>query len=211
MRIIACPPIGLVAPTVFTWEKVPICESGVYPDKFGQIHRHMFFHWKQNFAPIPILLEHMPFTAAFFGYVSALYVEGEFLLGDMCFTKYGVEALKEYKDRHMGCGWSVGVLEGRQGLGEVTLCRVPRVSSTHILTLKDVNLPTRDMSKLGMRDETGVCPIGDDLINSVMEIVNSEARGDEEALLASMLKLQKIVSDNGVVLPGFENEPESVD
>ena len=203
MRIRTCPPLGLVAPTVFTWEKMPICESGVYSDKFGQIHRHMFFDWKKNFSLIPIYLEHLPISAPFFGYVSNVYVEGETLLGDMCFTKYGVNALKEYKDRHMGSGWSVGICEGRHALGEVSLCRVPRVSTTHILTLRDANFPTKDLSNLGMRDENGVCPIGDELIESVMGVIRHETTKEEWKLLEQVLELQiEMLDANGQVLLG---------
>jgi hypothetical protein len=205
--LIPTAPAGLLAPTVYTLRDVKICEEGNYQDKFGQIHRHQLIHWAANYANLaaksnyaPLLLEHHPFTAPFFGYVYRIYVKDSFLMGDICLTKYGVEAFLEYKERFMGCGWSVGVLEGKSCIGELTLCRHPRVSTTHIMSLGEVNIDQKRLIGTGMRTQDGEVPVGDQIVKLVRDIVDLEFRGAQTSMEEKMAELQKLIIDNKVRL-----------
>lgn len=210
MTLIPLPPVGLLAPIVLTLEDVHICESGNYPDKFGQIHRHQLIQWANNFSDyIPILLEHQPFTWPFFGYVYGVKSVGECLFGNMAFTKYGVQALYDYRERHMGSGWSVGVLDGKTGIGEVTLCRIPRVSTTHVVTLDGISLEKLNVEKYGARQSDGSTnDLGDQIVDMVREIIDFEARGNETGAMLGMKKLQEFMYCNNIHIPGTSSESD---
>jgi len=209
MSLIPLPPIGLLAPIVLTLEDVHICESGNYPDKFGQIHRHQLIQWSNNFSDyIPILLEHQPFTWPFFGYVYEIKSVGERLFGNMAFTKYGVQTLHDYRERHMGSGWSVGVAEGKSNIAEVTLCRMPRVSTTHVVTLEGISLDSLDAKKYGTRHIDGTNDLGDQIVDIVREIIDFEARGNEEGAILGMKKLQAFMYCNNIHIPGTSSNSE---
>jgi len=199
--LIPVAPAGLLAPTVHILRNVKICQAGDYEDKFGQIHRHQLFQWSSNYRKngyVPILLEHQPFTWPFFGYVYSLSVDTDFLIGDICLTKYGLETLLEYKDRYMGCGWSVGILKDKSCIGELTLCRHPRVSTTHIMSLGEIKIDPQVLRSVGMRDTSGESPIGDQVVSLVREIIDFEYRGATTMMEEKMIQLQKLIIDNNI-------------
>lgn len=210
MSLIPLPPMGLLAPIVLTLDDVHICESGNYPDKFGQIHRYQLIQWSNNFSDyIPILLEHQPFTWPFFGYVYGMKTVGERLFGNMAFTKYGVQTLHDYRERHMGSGWSVGVAEGKSNIAEVTLCRMPRVSTTHVVTLEGISLDKLDVKKNGIRHTDGTNDLGDQIVDIVREIIDFEARGNEEGAILGMKKLQEFMYCNNIHIPGTSSNSDN--
>lgn len=199
MTLNPLPPIGLLSPVVLTLNDVHICESGNYPDKFGQIHKHQLMYWAHNFSNyIPILLEHHPFTWPFFGYVHSITVDGERLLGNMALTKYGVQAVYDYHERHMGSGWSVGILDDKSGLGEVTLCRIPRVSTTHVVTLDNISPDKLNIEKHGIRINGENHDVGDQLVKFVRDIVDFDAQGNQNGVIESMHKLQELMYCNNI-------------
>jgi hypothetical protein len=201
MPLLSVAPAGLLAPTIHVLRNVKICQAGNYQDKFGQIHRHQLFQWAANYKKkgyVPILLEHHSFTWPFFGYVYSLSVVDDFLIGDICLTKYGVETLLEYKDRHMGCGWSVGILADKSCIGELTLCRRPRVSTTHIMSLGEIVVDPKLLNSIGIKDENGALDIGDQVVGLVKEIINFEARGATSVMEEKMRDLQKLIVDNNI-------------
>jgi hypothetical protein len=200
-----------MSPIVLTLNDVHICETGNYPDKFGQIHRYQLFQWVNNFTEyIPVLLEHQPITCSFFGYVFDLRVEGEKLLSTIALTKYGVQALYDYRERHMGSGWSVGIGLGKQNLVEVTLCKVPRVSSTHMVTLEGVRLTADDVQKYtNMYAGNAETAKIDELVVIIRDIVHHESNGNEPKMIESMQRLKEFVCRNQIAIPGaFDSDEE---
>jgi len=210
MKLTPVPPCGLLAPIVVTLRDVKICETGNYTDKFGAIHRHQFFQWAHNFSDyIPILLEHQPITWPFFGYVFKLDVDGENLCGDIALTRYGAEALYDYKEKHMGCGWSVGIAKDKQSLVEVTLCRRPRVVSTHVVNLDSIDFSKIDLKKYGIRDDGVESDVGDKVVLLVREIIDAEFMGSPSLAAEAMQKLQELMYCNNIRVPlGDEEEEE---
>lgn len=209
--LIPLPPIGLLAPIVTTWENIKVCEAGDYPDKFGQIHSHQLMMWAAKFSDyIPILLEHQPLTWPFFGYVYKMRALGDSLFADIALTRYGLQALYDYRERHMGSGWSIGILEGKVGIGELTLCRRPRVSSTHIVTLEDLSFDNLKLTQMGARTIDNDNPdIGDQVVRLVREIIDYEARGAEAMAIQSMVELQKLMYANNIHVPNMFEESDS--
>lgn len=216
MSLISLPPIGLIAPIVTTWEDVHVCEVGVYPDKFGQIHAHQLIMWSAAFKNdkyIPILLEHQPFTWAFFGYVYGMRCRGNSLYADFALTRYGLQALRDYRDRHMGSGWSIGIAEGKTHICEITLCRRPRVSSTHVISLENISFDGLKSENMGVRNINGESSdIGDKLVACVRSIVDCTATEDMVRLEDVMKELRKILSENNITMPDelSEENPNEV-
>lgn len=203
MNLISLPPAGLLAPIVTTWENIHVCEAGIYPDKFGQIHSHQLIMWAASFTNyIPMMLEHQTFTWPFFGYVSGMRAKGTGLYTDFAFTRYGLEALHDYREKHMGSGWSIGITEGKKSVGEITLCRQPRVSTTHVVTLEDLSFDNIKLKQMGIRDaDNPSSDIGDQIVSLVREIVDHEARNDEERCAIAMKTLQELIYCNNIRIP----------
>jgi hypothetical protein len=197
MNLIPLPPVGLLAPIVLNLYDVKICESGNYPDKFGQIHKHQLIQWVNNFSYIPILLEHHSFTWQFFGYVYDIKCVGESLYATICLTKYGVETLYDYCLRHMGSGWSVGIADNKQSLVELTLCRVPRVSSTHVISLSDIPIDSLS-SQPGCKTIDGSNDVGDKIVTMIREIVNLNAIYCLDKMHEKISELVEYMSYNNV-------------
>lgn len=216
MPLISLPPVGLIAPIVTTWQDVHVCEAGIYPDKFGQIHAHQLIMWAskfKNYEYIPILLEHHPFTWAFFGYVYGMRCRGNSLYADFAFTRYGLQALQDYRERHMGSGWSIGIAEGKTHICEITLCRRPRVASTHVIALENISFDGLKTENMGVRNTDGESSdVGDQLVACVRSIVDCTAIGDMVRLEETMRDLRKILSENNITMPDelLDNNPGEV-
>lgn len=213
--LVPVPPAGLLAPIIVRWENIKICESGVIlEDKFGQIHRHQLFQWVMNFDGfVPMYLEHQPLTLPFFGYFYSLRVDKENLHGDVALTRYGLEAVRDYSERHMGSGWSVGISEGKQSLAEITLCRVPRVSTTHVVALDGISFKKLDVKKYGIRSDNGTessvdSDIGDQIVGLVREIIDCQARDSLTIARELMEQLRVICYCNNVRIPQSDDSDE---